>query len=71
MELSDYIRILRKNWLVIVVTTLVGVAMAAGYSLTRTPQFEATSGVFVFREVTERLATKPSTGPPCRCASGR
>jgi len=50
MELSDYIRILRKNWLVIVVTTLVGVAVAAGFSLTRTPQFEATSGVFVSTE---------------------
>ncbi|MFG6446509.1 polysaccharide biosynthesis tyrosine autokinase [Microbacterium sp. P07] len=47
MELSDYIRILRKNWLVIVVTTLVGIAVAAGFSLTRTPQFQATSGVFV------------------------
>jgi capsular exopolysaccharide synthesis family protein len=50
MELSDYIRILRKNWLVIVVTTLVGIAVAAGFSLTRTPQFEATSGVFVSTE---------------------
>jgi capsular exopolysaccharide synthesis family protein len=50
MELSDYIRILRKNWLVIVVTTMVGIAVAAGYSLTRTPQFEATSGVFVSTE---------------------
>lgn len=47
MELSDYIRILRKNWLVIVVATLLGVAIAAGYSLTRTPQYQATSTIFV------------------------
>jgi capsular exopolysaccharide synthesis family protein len=47
MELSDYIRILRKNWLVIVATTLIGIAVAAGYSLTRTPMYEASSRVFV------------------------
>lgn len=47
MELSDYIRILRKNWLVIVITTLLGLAAAAGYSLTRTPLYESQSVVFV------------------------
>ncbi|WP_405371782.1 MULTISPECIES: polysaccharide biosynthesis tyrosine autokinase [unclassified Microbacterium] len=47
MELSDYIRVLRKNWLVIVVLTLVGLGAAAGYSLTRTPVYESSSTVFV------------------------
>ena len=47
MELSDYIRILRKNWLVIVVLTLVGLGAAAAYSLTRTPIYESSSTVFV------------------------
>lgn len=47
MELTDYIRILRKNWLIIVVATLLGVGVAAGWSLTRTPQYEASSTVFV------------------------
>ncbi|MFB8388043.1 polysaccharide biosynthesis tyrosine autokinase [Microbacterium sp. NPDC055910] len=47
MELTDYIRILRKNWIVIVVAALLGVAVAAGYSFTRTPQYEAQSTVFV------------------------
>jgi capsular exopolysaccharide synthesis family protein len=47
MELSDYIRILRKNWLVIVVALLLGVAVAAGYTLTRTPMYQASSTVFV------------------------
>lgn len=47
MELSDYIRILRKNWLVIVVALLLGIAVAAGYTLTRTPMYQASSTVFV------------------------
>lgn len=47
MELHDYIRILRKSWLLIVVATLLGVGIAAAYSLTRTPQYEASSTVAV------------------------
>lgn len=47
MELIDYIRILRKNWLIIVVATLLGIGIAATYSLTRTPQYETQSTVFV------------------------
>ena len=47
MELTDYIRILRKNWLIIVLATLLGVGVAAGYSLTRTPMYDAQSTVFV------------------------
>lgn len=47
MELSDYIRILRKHWLVIVASTLVGLIAAAGFSLTRTPMYESQAVVFV------------------------
>jgi capsular exopolysaccharide synthesis family protein len=47
MELSDYIRVLRKSWLIIVAAALVGVAAAAAYSLTRTPIYAAESQVFV------------------------
>ena len=47
MELSDYIRVLRKNWLVIVLATILGLGAAAGYSFTRTPMYEASSTVFV------------------------
>lgn len=47
MELSDYIRVLRKNWLVIVVLTLVGLGAAAAYSLTRTPVYDSSSSVAV------------------------
>ena len=47
MELTDYIRILRKSWLIIVLATVLGVGVAAAYSLTRTPEYEAQSTVFV------------------------
>lgn len=47
MEPSDYIRTLRKNWLVIVLLTLLGVGVAAGYTFTRTPIYESSSTVFV------------------------
>ncbi|HBU43629.1 MAG TPA: chromosome partitioning protein, partial [Microbacterium sp.] len=47
MELRDYLHILRKNWLIILALTLVGVGAAAAYSLTRTPLYEAESSVFV------------------------
>ncbi len=47
MELSDYIRILRKNWLIIIVATLVGIGAAAAYSLTRTPVYESSSTIAV------------------------
>ncbi|MFJ4039194.1 polysaccharide biosynthesis tyrosine autokinase [Microbacterium sp. NPDC090007] len=47
MELSDYIRILRKNWLVLLVLTALGLTAATAYTLTRTPIYESSSTVFV------------------------
>lgn len=47
MDLSDYIRILRKNWLVVVALTLLGLGAALAYTATRTPIYEASSTVFV------------------------
>ena len=47
MELRDYLRILRRNWILIVVMTLAGIAGGATYSLLQTPQYEATTKVFV------------------------
>ncbi len=55
MELSDYVRILRKNWLVIVIVTLLGIGAAGVYSLTRTPQFEAASTVFVSTQSSDSI----------------
>ncbi|GAA4777743.1 tyrosine-protein kinase domain-containing protein [Microbacterium gilvum] len=56
MELSDYLRILRKNWLVITVILLVGVGAAAAYSFTRTPLYESTSEVFVSSQAGTTIA---------------
>ncbi|MDJ0351056.1 polysaccharide biosynthesis tyrosine autokinase [Cryobacterium sp. PH29-G1] len=47
MELRDYIRILRKSWVLIVLCTLVAVGAASAYSIVQTPQYSATSKVFV------------------------
>ena len=47
MEPSDYIRTLRKNWLVIVALTLLGLGGATAFTLTRTPVYESSSTVFV------------------------
>ncbi|MDJ0376944.1 polysaccharide biosynthesis tyrosine autokinase [Cryobacterium sp. PH31-L1] len=47
MELRDYIRILRKSWVLIVLSMLVAVAAASAYSILQTPQYGATSKVFV------------------------
>lgn len=47
MELSDYLRILRKNWIIIAVIALLGIGAAAVYSLTRTPLYESSSEIFV------------------------
>jgi capsular exopolysaccharide synthesis family protein len=55
MELSDYVRILRKSWLVIVVAALLGVGVGAAYSLTRTPQFTASSTVFVSTQASDTV----------------
>lgn len=47
VELHDYIRVLRKGWIMIVVLALVGVACAATYSLLVKPTYSASAKVFV------------------------
>jgi succinoglycan biosynthesis transport protein ExoP len=47
VELRDYIRILRKSWVIIVVLTLVGIAAAATYSILQTPMYSSSAKVFV------------------------
>ena len=47
MELRDYIRILRKRWLLIAVLALAGVAGAALASILMTPKYEARTLSFV------------------------
>ena len=47
MELRDYLRILRKRWIAIAAFTLVGIAVAAGVSIATTPQYQASTLVYV------------------------
>ncbi|SFS00411.1 capsular exopolysaccharide family [Agrococcus baldri] len=47
MELSDYIRIIRKYWVLLVAATLVGVGVGAVASLVQTPTYSASTQVFV------------------------
>lgn len=47
MDLRDYIRILHKNWMLIVASTLIGVAFAAIGAIASTPRYVATSELYV------------------------
>jgi len=47
VEFRDYIRAIRKGWVLIVVLTLLGVAIAALISILNTPVYQSTSKVFV------------------------
>ena len=47
MELKDYLRVVRRRWVSIVAMTLIGLGLAAGYTLMQTPQFQAKSQLFV------------------------
>ena len=47
MELHDYLRILLKNWILIAVCTLVGLAAASGASIVSTPKYESTTELYV------------------------
>ena len=47
MELSDYIRIIRKYWMLLVAATLVGVGVGAVASLVQTPTYSSSTQVFV------------------------
>lgn len=47
MELREYLAIFRKNWILILVTTLLATGAAAAYSLVATPQYQAQTELFV------------------------
>lgn len=47
MELRDYIRILHKNWIVILVLLLVGLAGGASYAYMQAPKYEASTQAYV------------------------
>lgn len=56
MELRDYLRILRKNWILIVATTLLGVGLAATYSFLQTPLYESSSRVMFSSQAGSSIA---------------
>ncbi|MBT9606339.1 polysaccharide biosynthesis tyrosine autokinase [Microbacterium sp.] len=47
MELSNYLRILHRDWILIVALTILGGAGAYGYSLLQTPTYEANTQLYV------------------------
>ncbi|SEJ40404.1 polysaccharide biosynthesis tyrosine autokinase [Demequina mangrovi] len=47
MELQDYLRILRKNWIAIVVLTVLGGGAGLAYSVVAEPTYTASAKVFV------------------------
>lgn len=47
MELRDYLRILRKSWILIVACALLGLAGASGLSITTTPKYLSTTELYV------------------------
>ncbi|MBD8535928.1 polysaccharide biosynthesis tyrosine autokinase [Plantibacter sp. CFBP 13570] len=55
MELRDYLRVLRKYWVLIVALSLLGVAIAATYSLIKTPEYSSSAKVFVSTQSSENV----------------
>ncbi|NYF97380.1 polysaccharide biosynthesis tyrosine autokinase [Janibacter cremeus] len=47
MELQDYLKIVRKRWITIVITTLVVVGLAAGWTALQTKQYTSSTQFFV------------------------
>lgn len=47
LNLRDYLRILRKNWLLILISTVLGTIAAAAFSLAATPEYEASTSMYV------------------------
>lgn len=47
MELSTYLRILHRNWILIVALSILGGAGAYGYSLLQTPTYQANTQLYV------------------------
>ncbi|SKC70390.1 polysaccharide biosynthesis tyrosine autokinase [Plantibacter cousiniae (nom. nud.)] len=56
MELTDYLRVLRKYWVLIVALVLVGVATAAAYSLAKTPEYSSSAKVFVSTQSSDNVS---------------
>lgn len=47
MNLQDYVKVLRTRWITVCATTLVAVLAAIAYTLTATPQYRASTQLYV------------------------
>ncbi|WP_018296613.1 polysaccharide biosynthesis tyrosine autokinase [Corynebacterium lubricantis] len=47
MELRDYAVILRKNWVLVLISSILGLALGAGITFLMTPKYEAHTQIFV------------------------
>lgn len=56
MELRDYLRIIRRGWLIITLATLAGIGAAATISLLQTPQYEANTRLYVSTDSASTVA---------------
>lgn len=56
MELRDYVRVLRRSWLAVLLMTLLGMIGAAIFSFVVTPEYEAESRVYVSTQSAADLA---------------
>ncbi|KAB1641705.1 polysaccharide biosynthesis tyrosine autokinase [Gulosibacter chungangensis] len=57
MELQDYLRILRKNWILILLLTLVGAGIGGAVSLVTSPKYSSTAELYVTVRAQEGAAT--------------
>jgi succinoglycan biosynthesis transport protein ExoP len=57
VELRDYLRILRKNWILIVALTLAGVGGSAAYSIASTPDYQSSTQLFVSVQTSQASTT--------------
>ncbi|EXF25347.1 chromosome partitioning protein [Nesterenkonia sp. AN1] len=56
MELREYLRIVHRGWLIIVLATLAGIGAAATFSLLQSPQYEAETRVYVSTDSASTVA---------------
>ncbi len=59
MELRDYIRILHRNWVLILVLTILGGAGGFGFAATQTPLYQSTTRLYVSVQAD---SANPATG---------
>jgi capsular exopolysaccharide synthesis family protein len=61
LNVTEYLRIIRKRWISVVALTLAGIVLASVFATTRTPTYTATSQVFVSFHGAEPTS-EPATG---------